>query len=224
MEQIRLRGDKNFSFDGERPVHGRQSRLEPSDMRSGKNWNAIGFVLLALLFGAILSYGGLQERAQRDVVTVPPHDISLSALIQDGPGLNRHVSISGFSVGGYAVESSSSRAWVALFPTGLQSNEIKAVLCLRAFRGETDVQRLVQQGRATGICSTNERSSWGMVLGPELEKANQGMRLSSAWDIEELTEPPSAARVRGFFVGAIVCLAIALILAATIFWKAKRDA
>jgi hypothetical protein len=181
---------------------------------------------LALLFGIVFGYWGLMERQRRVLGLVPPQELTLQSLIQNGPGTNRHVTLTGFRAGGYAAETKSggwTGVWVALFPTGPQTDagkEIKAVLSSKAVKDEDALRRLVQSGRVTGICSEAPRSGWGGELGPKLSQANQGCQLSSAWEIEELREPPSAALVMGLLTGSAGCFAVVLILAPILFWKA----
>ena len=137
-------------------------------------------ILLALLFGTILGYMGLYARKQRLLGLVPPHEMTLESLIQNGPGANRHVTVTNFRPGGYAVETESGKwkdIWIALFPTGPQANggkEIRVVLSSNAVGDEAALKRLLQPGRVTGICSARPTSSWGGVVANELVKANQG--------------------------------------------------
>ncbi len=180
----------------------------------------------ALMFGAILGLWGLQEQERQRVASVPPHEIALATLIQNGPGSNRHVTLTDFVPGGYAVETRSgywSGVWVALFPAGVQPEEIKeikVILSSKTVGDETALRRLLEPGRVTGICSATPRSSWGTTLGPNLVQANHGWPLSAAWSIEELRNPPSAALVNGLLVGSASCFGAVLILAAVLFWKA----
>ena len=53
------------------------------------------------------------------MASVPPHEIALSALIANGPGENRHVTVVNLRPGGYVIESENGEfraAWIALFP------------------------------------------------------------------------------------------------------------
>jgi hypothetical protein len=193
----------------------------------GKTWKVIlcSLILLALLFGTILSFLALQIENERKLGSVPPHEHTLHSLIQDGPGANRHVVITGFRPGGYAVQARSdswAQVWVALFPAAArpeECKEIKVVLSSKLVRNEADLRDLMRGGRVTGICSETPRSSWGTTLGPNLVQANHGCPLSSAWSIEEMREPPSAAELMATFAGGVACLVTVLILALIVFWK-----
>jgi hypothetical protein len=207
---------RNIHWKGEQPA------VPPG--KALKVWLGC-LIVLALLFGTIGAYWGLQEQERHRLGSVPPHEIALASLIQNGPGPNRHVILTGFLPGGYAVETKSgswTNVWVALFPIGappVQGKEIKVVLSSKAVGNEAALGRLLQSGRVTGICSETPRSSWGLTLGPKLVEANQGRQLSSAWWIEEMREPPSAALVTGILAGSVGCLAAVLILALIVFWK-----
>ena len=204
---------RNIHWKGEQPGP------PPSKNRKVVLGCLMGF---ALVFGTILTFLGVQKDELQVIGSVPPHEITLSSLIRNGPGTNRHITLTGFVPGGYVYESQGStwtQAWIALFPAGAQPGEIKAVLSTASVGDEAALRRLLQPGRITGICSATPRSGWGMTLGPELEKSNQGQRLTSAWSIEELREPPSAEQVKIIFAGAAVCLAATCILALVVCWK-----
>jgi hypothetical protein len=190
------------------------------------------FILLALLFGPILGFMGRQEHRRHVLGSVPPQEIALQTLIENGPGTNPHVALTDFQFGGHVVETSSgswSSVWIALFPTAkkgqipaersAERKEIKAVLTSSTIRGNAALSQLMQQRRVTGLCSDAPSSNYGLTLGPKLTQANQGTSLSSAWLIEELSEPPSAAKVRGIFLGSAACYALAIALAIVIFTK-----
>ena len=180
-------------------------------------------MLLALLFGTIGGYWGFQEQMLQRLASVPPQEIALAALIQNGPGANRHVTVTDFLPGGRAIEdeSGSTTNWVALFPSGVQPNQRKDIqVVLRAKGEEADVVRRLKTGSVTGICSERPSVSWGAELGPILVKANPGCQLTSAWEIEELRERPSAALVTGLLTGSAACFAAVIVFALLLFWLA----
>jgi hypothetical protein len=225
MMQIRELDAEIVNFGGQPLVRNIHWKGDQPSIPSGKTLKVIliGLMGLALLFGTSLGYWGLQEKERQMVGSVPPHEIALSSLIQNGPGTNRHVTITEFRPGGHVVQSKSgawTNVWIALFPAGVQPNEIKVVLSSKAVRDETDLRRLLQRGRVTGICSEAPRSSWGTSLGPELEKANQGCRVSSAWWMQDLSEPASAAQVTRILTGSAGCFAAVFLFALIVFWKA----
>ena len=225
MKQIREIDAEVVNFGGQPLVRNIHWKGEQPDPPPGKNLKVILACLtgLALMSGAILGYWGLQLRERQVVGSVPPHEIALSSLIENGPGPNRHVILTDFRPAGYVYETKSgswTQVWIALFPPEEQANEIKVVLSSRAVRDESALRQLLQDGRVTGICSEGPSSSWGTKLGPELEKANQGCSLRSAWKVEELRNPPSAALVDGLLAGSGCCFAATLLFAIVIFWKA----
>jgi hypothetical protein len=228
MGQIRALDAEVVDFAGQPLVRNIHWQGEQPAPPPGKNLKVclVCLIGLCLLFGLILGYWGLQERERHEVGSIPPHEITVQNLIQNGPGANRHVTLTDFRPGGYAVESKSgtwTNVWVALFPIGAQANarrEIQVVLSAKGIRDEAALRRLLQPGRITGMCSKTPRSSWGGTLGPELVKANDGRPLSSAWEIEELGEPPSEARVRWLLTGSGGCFAAVCVCALIVFWKA----
>jgi hypothetical protein len=183
-------------------------------------------ILLALMSGTGLGCEGIKLQERHEVGSVPPHDISVRSLIQNGPGANRHITITDFRPGGYAVMSKSkswTTVWIALFPADArpaERKEIKVVLSSTDVRDEAALRQWLRRGRVTGICSAAPSTSWGTELGPRLVEANQGCPLSAAWSIEELRETPSAALVEGLLGGAVGCLAAVVVLALIVFWKA----
>jgi hypothetical protein len=207
---------RSIYWKGERPT-----------VPSQKNVNVILVCVmgLALLFGVTLGYWGLQEQGRRAMAAVPPHETTLSSLIEHGPGSNRHITITDFRPSGYAFESnhgSRTCVWVALFPVELPPGtctEIKVVLESRSVRDEAALTLLLQRGRVTGICSTGPTTRWGASVGSNLRRANPGCKLSSAWSVEEMNEPPSEAFVTELLAGSTCLLAVVLILAVVIFWR-----
>jgi hypothetical protein len=224
MMQIRELDANIINFHGQPLVRNIHWKGQQPRVPGGKSLKLIlaGLIGLGLLFAPILCFWGLQEQERQALAAVPPHEIALSSLIRNGRGTNRHVIITDFRPGGYRFEAKHGalrNVWIALFPTGVQTNEIKVVLSSTAVRDEADLRQLLLHGRVTGICSEAPRSSWGTTLGPELEKLNPGCTLSSAWEIKELNEPPSAALVNGSFSASAGCFALAILFAMIVFWK-----
>jgi hypothetical protein len=230
MAQVRELEAEVVTFGGQPLVRNIHWKGEQPAAPPGKTRKVVlaCLILLALLFGTIVGYLGLQERERHVVGSVPPHEIALDALSRDGLGTNRHVTLTHFRPGGFAVETSSrsggswTHVWVALFPEGLrpeERREIKVVLSAKGVRDEAALRRLLEGGRVTGICSEAPSSSWGTQLGPKLVQANPGCQLSSAWTVEEMREPPGAALVTGILTGSASCFAAAVVLALLVFWK-----
>jgi hypothetical protein len=210
---------RNIYWKGEQPVR------PPG---KGLKVVLVVFMFMAGVFGPILGYIGASEKRLHELGSVPPQELPLSALIQKGPGSNRHVTITNFRPGGYSAETNNNstswtRVWVALFPVGAEAREkpteIKVVFETNGVRDEAALKQLLQKGRLTGICSDTPRSSWGLTLGPQLVQANQGLPLQSAWDIDELREVPSAASVTWNLAGSAGCFVVTIVLALLLFWK-----
>jgi hypothetical protein len=148
-------------------------------------------------------------------------------MIANGPGANRHITITGFQPGGYTVKSEGKlwkQVWIAHFPAGARPDdrrEIKVVVSSRHVAGEATLRQWLSGGRITGVCSAEPRTNFGTALGGLLVEANDGCALSSAWSIEELRERPSAAEVTATWAGSVGCFAAALLLAAMVFWIAR---
>ena len=194
-----------------------------------KTWKVLVccVILLAFLGATGTGYAGLNERDRREVGSIPPQEISVQSLIDNGPGANRHVTLIGFLPGGYAAESKSqskvwTQVWIALFPAGMRPEdrrEIRVVLYSNDIPGAAPLGQRMQSGRITGICSASTRSSWGTVLGPEIVKANRGMPLTSVWEITEMREVPSEGLVRNLLWGSTGGFAVVVLLSLLVFWK-----
>ena len=181
---------------------------------------------LAMISGFGIADWAGKEQQRHLLGSLPPHKMTLESLIQNGPGANRHVTVTNFRPGGYAYAFKSGTwnlVWLALFPSGAQAGEsldIPVVLTSYDIGDEATLQQLLRSAYITGICSKRRSSSWGSPLGTELVKANQGSQHSSAWIIEEMGEPPRAAFVMELLTGSAVCFAAVIIFAMILFWKA----
>ncbi len=177
---------------------------------------------LALLFGAILAFAGMQQRELHVLGSVPPQEITTAELLANGPGTNRHVTLTEFQPGGYAVQSKNgkwSQVWIALFPPGAAAGDIQVVLSMKGVSSEAELEQLLAAGRINAICSAKLRTSWGTKLGPEIEAANPGSTLTAAWSLEELREVPSAGLVTSLLAGSGGCFVAVLLLALVVWWK-----
>jgi hypothetical protein len=181
-------------------------------------------IFFAVLFGMVCAFVWLKVHEQYAVGSQPPHEMTLRTLIEQGPGSNRHVTITDFEGGGHVMESEEKRwkmVWVALFPRGTppqERKEIKAVVWSDRIGNEAQLRVWLRQDRITGICSATPRSKFGTSLGPMLVDANPGSTLTAAWSIDELTQRPSSAEVTGTLNGAIGCFAAVLLAALIVFW------
>jgi hypothetical protein len=93
------------------------------------------------------------------------------------------------------------------------------VLCCNSVRDEPALRRQLHVGRVSGICRASPTSSWGTELGPRLRGANPRCSLTSAWVVEELREPPSAARVAAIRNGSVACFAFVLAAVVILLWR-----
>jgi hypothetical protein len=205
-----------------------KGRPEPPRPKPVVNVVPVCLMFMALMFGTILAFIGKGDAELRKLASVPPREIALGALAQNGPGNNRHVIVINYRPGGFACQTQNgvwTDVWVALFPAEPQAagpKEIAVVLHSKQVRDETSLGRLLQTGRLAGICSADRQTGWGTSLGPKLVEANAGCQLTSAWEIEELSTPPEEAQVARVVAGAMACLAAVLGLAAFVFWRNLR--
>jgi hypothetical protein len=207
---------RSIVWRGERPAS-----AAPSDKRREARIVFVVLMGLAFLLGAIFPFAWLQEKELRDLGSVPPHQIALAELIDKGPGANRHVIVTDFRPGGYAFEAKAgawTQVWVALFPPPPPRNKIQAVFSSKSIANEAELRHVVSLGRLKGICSAEPRTSWGLTLGPEIVKSNQGVPLTAAWSIEELREVPSESAVFFWCAGAVGCLAATFLFAGLALW------
>lgn len=179
-------------------------------------------MLMALMAGPLCGGIGVQRQELFDVSRNPPHELTLAALIKNGPGDNRHVTVTNFDPGGLHYEmpqngSRWSQSWLAIFPANEPATDIQAVLYSKHIGNEAELKQLVQQNRVTGVCSKTLRSSWGATLGPDLVKHSDGRPLNAAWEIEELREPPTEAELRGYYLASYVSYGLTLLLAVIVF-------
>jgi hypothetical protein len=98
--------------------------------------------------------------------------------------------------------------------------EIKAVLQSTTIHNGDDLRRFLQRGRVTGLCSDTPGLSRG-TLRTGLMEANPRSHLSSAWVIDEMSEPPSADRVRLILLGSAACHVLVIVLVILLFLKAS---
>jgi hypothetical protein len=207
---------RSIVWRGERPPSASQS-----DRKREARIVFVCLMGLAFLFGAIMPFAWLQTKEERDLGSVPPHEISLAELIDKGPGANRHVIVTDYQPGGFAFEAKSNswtQVWLALFSPRLPRNKIRAVFNSNSIRNEQELRHVASLGRLKGICSSELRTSWGLTLGPEIVKSNQGIPLEAAWDIRELRDVPSESTVFALCAAAVGCLAATLLFAGLALW------
>ena len=231
MSRVRELDTETILLDGQPLVRNIHWKGEVPSAPPGKTLKLLLCLLIctALAAGAATGYGGLAEWERLSIGSVPPHEIALQSLIDDGPGANRHVTLTDFRPGGFAVQTNSkskswSQVWIVLFPAGSRPEarqEIKVVLSSHAVRDTAALEQLLRSGRVTGICSASPRSIWGGALGPEIVQANKGIPLSSAWEVEEMAAPPSERLVTSLLWGSAGSFVAAVLSALLIFWKAS---
>lgn len=202
---------RNVHWKHEEPVQ------HPNDLLF--NLAACLVILLGLLMGPIFGCVAEQERDLLEVSQQQPHELTLAELIEKGPGASRHVTITNFEPGGYYFESRDgtwTQVWVALFPQGGPQQEINVVYAPKSVGSEANFRQLMAQPKITGACSTTPRTSWGTQLGPDLSKANDGATLNAAWNIDDLSNPPTETTVKYLHYAAYGSLATVILLSAAI--------
>jgi hypothetical protein len=195
---------------------------ESKKVRSSQAALIVGcFAFVALIIGFPLAFVAQQEETRRAVTSTPPHEITLARLIADGPGANRHVTVTNLQFGGYVTQERHGN-WesvtVALFPAGAKgAREIKAVLDSSAIRDKDALERFFQRDKITGICGASP-SGLGSALGPKLQEVNGGATVTTAWRIEDASNVGSAGKVQALFLAASGLLAVAMALALTLVY------
>jgi hypothetical protein len=239
MTQIREVDAEVVNWKGKPLVRYIHWKGEKPSVQSGKvlKLSLCCFIFLGLMFGFILGMWGRQEQRRQLLSSVPAQELTLRALIDNGPGTNPHLTLTEFRFGGYVTEKTSdsaasgpwSKVWIVLFPQDdagrlpggrpEPGQEVKVVLMSDSIRDEAALRQFVQQHqRVTGICSDTPWLSSG-TLRTELTRANPGSRLSAAWVIDDLSDPPSADRVQRILWGSAGCYALVIALALVVFTK-----
>jgi hypothetical protein len=206
---------RNVHWKHEEPVQ------HPNDLPF--NLAACIVILLGLVMGPIFGCVADEQRDLLEVSQQPLHELTLAELIEKGPGASRHVTVTNFEPGGYYFESKDgtwTQVWVALFPQGEPQNEIKVVYSPKSVGNEATFRQLMAQPKITGACSETPRTSWRTQLGPDLSKANRGATLAAAWNIDDISNPPTTATVQFLYFAVYGSFAAVLLLALSIFGKA----
>lgn len=213
-------------FDGApllRSMH-RLGEPPPKQIGVGLKMTLGAFLFMGLAFGIIMGFLGLQEEDRLAISLQPPHEMTLAALIAQGPGANRHVAVTDFVPGGYVVETKNgswSQAWAVLDPVGAAGGEIQAVFSTKYVADEQALANMLNQPRLIVGCSAGRRSSWGATLGPELRKSNGDRPLNAAWDLDDLGTPPSPGMIAAIFATSYACFGVALALALIVVFGLK---
>lgn len=225
MSQIDELEPEIIQYEGKPLVRTIYWKAEPPNLRPKQPWNALAVVgiLMCLFLGPILAFMGEVTKEEYEVSQLPLHEMTLVDLIKNGPGDNRHVTITNFEASGYVTEQTQggtwTEVWIALFPAGVPEDEIKVVYSSKAINGEGMLRQFVAQRKLTGMCSKTLRTGWGATLGPEMVKANGGAPLKAAWSIHELRNPPSAEFVKYVFISSYGAFGAALLIAGIVVVK-----
>lgn len=225
MSQIDELEPEIIQYEGKPLIRSIYWKAEPPSVKPKQPWNALAVVgiLICLFLGPILAFMGEVTKDEYEVSQQPPHEIALTDLIKNGPGDNRHVTITNFVAAGYVTEQTQrgtwKEVWIALFPAGVPEEEIKAVYSSKSIKSDAMLQQFVAQRKLTGMCTKTLRTGWGATLGPEMVKANGGAKLNAAWSIHELRNPPSAAFVKYVFVASYAAFTAALAIAGIVVAK-----
>ena len=197
----------------------------PANLKSSKTpltALAVIFIVSALFIGPILTLMGAVMKDEFEVLQRLPQEITAADLIKNGPGDNRHVTITDFEPGGYVVESKNgtwTEVWIALFPSGGPEDKIELVISTKSVGNDGMLRQFAAQPKLTGICSKARRSSWGATLGPELVKANQNAPLASPWSVHQPREPVTEGFVNGVFTSAYITFGLVIAIALVVFGK-----
>lgn len=219
MSQIDELEPEIIQYEGKPLVRTIYWKAEPPNLKPRQSWNALAVVgiLMCLFLGPMLAFMGEVTKEEYEVSQQPPHEVSVADLIKNGPGGNRHVTITEFSPGGYVVEETQGgvwkEAWVALFPINAPQDEIKVIYSTKGASNEPALSLMMGQPKLTGMCTKTLRASWGATLGPEMVKSNNNAPLKAAWSIHELRNPPSAEFVKYVFFSSYAAFSGALLIA-----------
>jgi hypothetical protein len=213
-----------------RYIHWKGERPRPQPGK-GLKVSLCCVILMGLMFGPILGMIGVLEHRRLVLSSVPAQVVPLQSLIENGPGTNPHVALTDFRFGGHVIETTNnvwSSVWIALIPTGKpgqplpeqreEPNEIKAVVRSGAIKNEEALRQFLLQGQIIGICSDAPGLSGGTVR-TELMKVNAGASLSAAWEIDDLSNPPTEAAVRGTLLGSTGCYVVVIALVIVILTR-----
>lgn len=148
--------------------------------------------LAGLVGGGLLWWAASVEQAILDGTSPGPREVELAELLAKGPGVNRHVLVTGFKVAAQvAVKEKEASRWAGVVAELLTpgQDEVKgpvlAVLYLDSTQGRADLDRIAAAGRVRAL------SLQGITEFP-----------SSRWSqVSELTEgrAPSTAPMRLVF-------------------------
>lgn len=213
-------------FDGApllRSMH-RLGEPPPKEIGISLKMTLGSLLFMGLTFGIIMGFLGLQEEDRLALSSQPPHEMTLAALIANGPGANRHVALTEFVPGGYVVETKNDRwtqVWTALDPVGAAGGEIQAVFSTKYVASEQALADMLNQPKLIVGCSKTKRSSWGATLGPELRESNGDRPLNAAWDLDDLGTPPSQAMITAIYATSYACFGVALAFALFIVFALK---
>ncbi len=208
------------------PLVGRVSRKGELGTRRKKSKLQIDWlwIVAGLLLGMVMGWDGQRRQQVEEAMSVPPQQMTLAALIENGPGDNLHVTITDFVMGKHVTEPGdkgrSDKVWLPLLPVGVpvggQAKEIEVLYSSDKIFDNADLKMLLGQQQVTGYCSAERRSSWGNVLGPDLVEANQKLPLESAWCIDDVRIPPAS---KGVIIGSIISFCVAILFAIIVFFK-----
>jgi uncharacterized membrane protein len=142
MSQIDELEPEIIQYEGKPLVRTIYWKAEPPNLKPRQSWNALAVVgiLMCLFLGPILAFMGEVTKDEYEVSQQPPHEMALADLINNGPGENRHVTITNFAAAGYVTEQTQggtwNEVWIALFPVGVPEEEIKAVYSSKSINSD----------------------------------------------------------------------------------------
>jgi hypothetical protein len=181
--------------------------------------------LLALVFGGIFTWVGVQDAIIFSQGSREPQVIRLADLEAQGPGDNIHLTVTDFRFGPNFVAEEKrgqwNRVWIPVFPEGQQQDDKKAIKVLvKTFHVKNDNERQVfyQKRNLTGIITNSIHSLDSSEL-RELQKGYPGVDTSAILVIEEGRSFPGPGSMiwkfgagGGMLLTALVCGVAWLIL------------
>ncbi len=167
----------------------------------------LSFILFGGMLGIILLGIAFQESELREIVSVPPVELTLDTILTAGPSGHQHITVTEFEFGeGYVVEEENfrwSKTWVPAFPRGKAAprDPIQCVVQPLGVDHHEDILAIEQQQSITGILRVD--SSLGSDVATELKKVNPGRELAVRYLLEEVRRIPNETTIRWLYASAI---------------------
>lgn len=172
-----------------------------------------------------------QQQARFALCKQPARVMTLGELIRSGPGGNRHLLLTEYVVGGCAYESSHG-SWNCVKGVLLDKKEplnrrpgIDVVFESRSIKSDEALNRVLSAERLDVICSAEPEACGTGLLDRELQsdvrKVLPEFTLSSAWVLDDLSDPPTAQYIANGMMSASASLCLSIVLAGLILWRVR---